>query len=264
MWARSFCKSPHRAAQTAHGFAAWTADSRCRTKPCWSSKSMGSFDHSDKAQTAHDQLVTALADCTSTGEQTDITQAVHTSKALWLVAVHTGRTDWGKVVLQVSTPSGTNSSWICCVDRGLSVQNKALRTSMQGPPRAWDPSANSTMHKLHMTNWLPCCALHVHRRANRHHTRGAHEQGPLAPWPAMACKTANLQIDKVLGAVCSTADTVQLASTSTVLSACSPKAARRVQDILCFMATGRSAGHVHIARPSLQRSHARSRRYGQA
>ena len=118
---------------------------------------MGSFDHSDsdKAQTAHDQLVTALADCTSTGEQTDITQAVHTSRALWLVAVHTGRTDWGKAVLQVSTPSCTNSSWICCVDRGLSVQNKALLTSMQGPPRAWDPLTILTRHKLPMTNWLP-------------------------------------------------------------------------------------------------------------
>ena len=56
---------------------------------------------------------------------------------------------------------------------------------------------------------------------------------------------------------------VQLASTSTVLSMCSPKAARREQDILCFMATGRSAGHVHIARPSLQWKHAGSRRYRQ-
>ena len=78
---------------------------------------------------------------------------------LWipLVAVHTGRTDWGKVVLQVSTPSCTNSSWICCVDRGLSVQNKALLTSMQGPPRAWDPLTILTLtrHKLPMTNWLP-------------------------------------------------------------------------------------------------------------
>ena len=48
-----------------------------------SSKSMGSFGQCDKAQTAHDQLVTALAHCTSTGEQTDVTQAVHTSRALW-------------------------------------------------------------------------------------------------------------------------------------------------------------------------------------
>ena len=126
-----------------------------------SSKSMGSFGHADKAQTAHDQLVTALAHCTSTGEQTDITQAVHTSRALWLVAVSAGRTDWGKVVLEVSTPSCTNSSWICCVDRGLSVQNKALLTSMQGPPRAWDPLANATRHNVHVTNWLP--RLHTAR-----------------------------------------------------------------------------------------------------
>ena len=100
-----------------------------------SSKSMGSFGHSDTAQTAHDQLVTALAHCTSTGEQTDITQAVHTSRALWLA------------------------------------------------------------------------------------------------WPA---KPRTCKSTKVLGAVSSTTDMVQLASTSTVLSTCSPKAARREQDILCF------------------------------
>ena len=130
-----------------------------------SSKSMGSFGQFDNAQTAHEQLDTVLAHCTSTGEQTDITQAVHTSRALWLA------------------------------------------------------------------------------------------------WPA---KPRTCKSTKVLGAVCSTTDMVQLASTSTVLSMCSPKAARRVQDILCFMATGRSAGHVHIARPSLQWKHAGSRRYGQA
>ena len=45
--------------------------------------------------------------------------------------VPTGRSDWGKLLLGVSTPSCTSAHG--AVDRGHSVQ-EALLTSMQGPP----------------------------------------------------------------------------------------------------------------------------------
>ena len=61
--------------------------------------------------------------------------------------VPTGRSDWGKLLLGVSTPSCTSAHG--AVDRRHSVQ-EALLLSMQGPPR-WDPLAK-IQHKLHMTN----------------------------------------------------------------------------------------------------------------